>query len=78
MLKRQKILLSLMIFLGSCSTPQKEIPCTDCEVWAGDSQNEGITRAQDKRTIKASDPLFDSYVCMSHEALTSMWLSCHE
>jgi len=62
----------IMLLVGpGCATQR---PSIDVSTWAGDSKNEGVSRAQDKKTVMCSDPAFDQMVCMSYEDLTKLYL----
>lgn len=48
------------------------------QLWQGDSKGDGIYRAEDKRSLKASDPLFDGYTCQTTSSLQALLKSCKE
>lgn len=54
--------LLLIVLLSGCRGVP---PAFDGKIWAGDSATTSIQRAQDNEAISASDPKFDSYLCMS-------------
>lgn len=71
MLRKKKILQSLkiswasslvVIFAGCPGKPPK----WDGKLWAADSSDQTIKRAQENQAIKCSDPAFDDYICMSY------------
>lgn len=78
---RWQLPLSLLLLLiNSCSSGQ--LPKWSGEIWAGDSKNAGITRAQANQTIKATDPAFDKYLAISYDDFRSFYatyvLGCKE
>ncbi len=60
----------LMLALTSCKNP---IPKINTFLWAGDSDREGITRAQDHLTISCGEPAFNDYVCLTYNDLTQIY-----
>lgn len=62
-----KILIFLSLFvIVSCG--KKPIPaCPKCKIYAGDSSQGAVVRAQDNEVIYANDPEFDNMVAMSAE-----------
>ena len=71
------ILISLL--LTAC--PSAPIPKINVSLWAGDSERQGITRAQEKKTMACSDPQMDEFVCLTYEDLRRIYglvLSCQK
>lgn len=65
MLKLLKILLiSNLVTLASCKHPTP--PTWNGKLYAGDSLQGAIVRAQSNETIYCDTPLFDDYVCLSY------------
>jgi len=64
------ILLILFVIQSGCKSMP---PSIDAKFWAGDSQNDGITRAQDHETIPCKDSRFDEYVCQSYADLRKIY-----
>lgn len=56
-------MITLSLAAASCNSPGKTR--TDYQLWAADVAAAGITRAQDKRTLSATDPTFSTFVCMT-------------
>lgn len=83
LIKNQILSLAFLLGIHGCTTT---VPKWDGKIWAGDSANAGITRAQEtdpaKRTIKASDPAFDDYMAMSYADFKSFYqtyvLGCND
>lgn len=66
-----KISVLIVCLAGmGCSHP---IPKIDIQTWAGDSQKDGISRAQDNQTIECKDPRMDNYVCLSYADLQKIY-----
>jgi len=59
-----------LLTLQACQSQAPEIHVT---LWAGDSKQSTIDHAQTNEVIKASDPKFDSYVCMTYADLKSIY-----
>jgi hypothetical protein len=58
-----KILL-VSLYVVSCKHPTP--PAWEGKLYAGDSVEAAIVRAQSNERISCSDPQFDDYVCMSY------------
>lgn len=67
-----KICSILLLSLSSCAGGGP-IPAWSGKIWAGDSSRSSIRRSQENQEIKASDPLFDSYMAMSYEDFRSFY-----
>jgi hypothetical protein len=63
-----KYLLFLFLpFLIGC--PGTEMPKIDISLWAGDSNRDGITRAQEDRSMGCQEKYFDEFVCLTYDDL---------
>jgi len=54
----------LIILLGSC----RSIPeCKDCKVYAGNSHDRSVDRAQENEKVYCDQPQFDEMLCFTSE-----------
>ena len=68
-----------VLILTGC--PHLDIPKIDVTLWAGDYERQGITRAQEEKTLACMDPQFDEFVCLTYEDLRTLYntmLKCKE
>jgi hypothetical protein len=65
------------ILISGCQHKVALIPRPACnwKLWAGDSADSSVTRAQDGKSVKCSDPAFDSYICLTRADLSNL-LTC--
>ena len=73
--------LILLLLLVSCGKPVP-IPVWNGKLFVGDSQREGLVRAQSNEFIAANSPEFDKQISMSDEDFRSFYttyvLGCKE
>lgn len=62
-------LVTAFLFIG-CT---KEIPKWSGTIWAADSSDQSIKRAQDNQKIETKDPRFDDYAAISYQDLGCMY-----
>lgn len=55
------LILLPMLLANKCSNE------LDVKIYAGDSKNQSINRAQDNEIIYTNDPRFDNFACLSYE-----------
>lgn len=63
------IMLLCSFLFGCTSVPPK----MDIIFWAGDSSKDGITRAQESRTIECDEAEIDDYACLTYEDVKKMF-----
>lgn len=59
-----------VLALPGCKNP---IPVIDVSFWAGDSAKDGVSRAQEGKTLACKDPQFDQFVCLTYEDLQKIY-----
>lgn len=64
-----------ILTLPGCKTP---MPAIDVAFWAGDSAKDGVSRAQENKTMACSDPSFDDYTCLSYEDVKKIFALLQE
>lgn len=64
------IAFGLSILLSGCKTA---MPVIDITTWAGDSQNEAISRKQENKMIQCHEPEFDDFVCIHYSDLNKIY-----
>ena len=62
--------LALVLTLVACRTAP---PKVDLTIWAGDSKNEGFTRAQEGKTISCKDPAIDELAGISYKDVKKLF-----
>jgi hypothetical protein len=68
------IIFVLLFFLSvSCGTKPRPIPVWNGKLFVGDSQREGLVRAQSNEFIPSSSPEFDNHISMSSEDFRSFY-----
>lgn len=71
-------ILTIVFITSGCS---HNVPKIDVSVWAGDSAKNGISRAQEGRTIECTDPSFDAYACLTYTDIQKIYstiLQCQQ
>lgn len=60
----KSLIFIIVIFLSSC----RSIPrCDDCKVYAGNSENMSVDRAQENEQIRCESPKFDEMLCFTQD-----------
>lgn len=67
------ISLLTVSLLGCPFVSSKPIPKWDGKLYAGNSKEQEVTRAQANEHIKCSDPKFDAMTCMSYRDLEKFY-----
>lgn len=69
--------LLVVATVPSCGTgeldPLDAADRVELKAFAGDSSSHGISRAQEKKTIKCDSPEIDEYICLSYEDLKKIF-----
>lgn len=68
------VLLALVIFLGSCKTVPNQ-PNYKPKLYAGDSSQGAVVRAQSHEVYSCQDPEFDNFVALRYEDLQCLYLT---
>lgn len=68
----KNLILFTLFFLVSCGDP-KPIPVWNGKLFVGDSQRQGLSRAQSGEFISADSEQFDKYIAMSSEDFRSFY-----
>lgn len=68
-------MLCLMTSITGCAHAG---PNLHGKLWQGDSVASGVTRKQDAKTLKCSDPTFDQYTCEKTQDLIDLGKACKE
>lgn len=67
------LIILFLPFLGGCLGKKvKNQPDYSPSLYAGDAENNGITRAQTNEHIKAADPRFNNFVCTPYQHLACL------
>lgn len=67
------LVAAVFVIVLSLSGCANHPPKVDVSFWAGDSAKDGISRAQENKTMPCADPEFDNYVCLSYEDLKEIF-----